>query len=93
MATTAQIMLAGLILFVNTFTIIVSFFIGNAIMGPILNVVSYFPIHPALQSSMWEITYIFPAFFGMLIIFEIISIIGFAVLLGRRQVTPYDYEY
>jgi hypothetical protein len=91
MATTAEITVAGIILFVNTFVIIVSYFIGNAILGPILSVVSQFPIHPALQSSMWEVTYIFPSFFGLLLVFEVVSIIGFAILLGRRQVTPFDY--
>jgi hypothetical protein len=91
MATTAEIMAAGLVLLVNTFAIIVFFFVGNAIMGPILNVVAQFPIHPALQSSMWETSYIYPSFFGLLLVFEVISIIGFVYVLGRRQVTPFDY--
>lgn len=91
MATTVEVMAAGLILLVNTFAIIVSFFVGNAILGPILKVVSVFPIHPTLQSSMQEISYIPGSFFGLLLVFEVLSIVGFVYVLGRRQVTPYDY--
>ena len=91
MATSAEISVAGIALLVNTFAIIVMYFIGNAILGPILAFASKFPIHPSLQQSMWETSYIYPAFFGLLFVFEIVIIISFVYMLGRRQVTPYDY--
>lgn len=91
MATTAEITVGGIVLLVNTFAIVVSFFIGNAILGPILAFAAKFPIHPSLQASMNETTYIFPAFFALLLIFEIIIIVSFVYILARRQVTPYDY--
>lgn len=91
MATSAEITVAGIALLVNTFAIIVCFFVGNAVLGPLLDFASKFPIHPSLQASMWETTYIYPTFFGMLLLFEIIVIIAFVYMLGRRQVTPYDY--
>jgi hypothetical protein len=40
---------------------------------------------------MWETSYIYPTFFGFLLLFEIVIIISFVYMLGRRQVTPYDY--
>jgi hypothetical protein len=91
MATTVEITVGGIILFVNTFAIIVSYFVGNAILAPILNFAASFPIHPSLKSSMWETSYIYPAFFSFLIILEVVSIIGFVYILARRQVTPYEY--
>lgn len=90
MATTVEIAVGGLILLVNTFAIMVMYFVGNAILAPLLNFMSSFPIHPALLSSVQESTYIFPAVFAFLLIFEIISIIGFVYILARRQVSPYE---
>ena len=91
MATTVEITVGGLVLLVNTFAIIVCYFVGNAILAPILNFAASFPIHPSLQASMWETSYITPAIFSLLIVFEVISIIGFVYILARRQVTPYEY--
>jgi hypothetical protein len=91
MATSAEITIAGTILLVNTFCIFIFYFIGNAILGPILDFASKFPIHPSLQASMQETSYIYPSFMGILLVFEFISIVGFIFLIGRRQVTPYDY--
>jgi len=91
MATTGEIMVGGMILLVNTFAIAVMYFVGNAVLGPILALVSTFPIADQLKASFWEITYIFPAFFALLLIFEVIIIISFVYILARRQVTPYEY--
>jgi hypothetical protein len=91
MATSGEITVAGIILLVNTFTIFIFYFIGNAILGPILDFASKFPIHPSLQASMQETSYIYPSFMGILLVFELISIVGFIFLIGRRQTTPYDY--
>jgi len=91
MATAAEIMVGGLVLLVNTFAIAVCYFVGNAVLGPILSFVSKFPIADSLKASFWEVTYIFPAFFALLLIFEVIIIISFVYILARRQVTPYEY--
>ena len=91
MATSGEILVGGILLLTNTFIIIVSYFVGNAILAPLLDVASRFPIHPALQESIWENSYIYPAYFGFLLIFELILIVSFVYILGRRQVTPYDY--
>jgi hypothetical protein len=91
MATTGEIMTGGILLLVNTFCILVLYFIGNTVLGPILRLVSTFPIADQLKASFWEVTYIFPAFFALLLIFEVIIIISFVYILARRQVTPYEY--
>lgn len=91
MATSVEITVGGIALLTNTFAIIVCYFVSNAVLGPILAFASKYPIHPSLQSSMWETTYIYPTFFGLLLVFEVIIIISFVYILARRQVTPYDY--
>jgi hypothetical protein len=91
MATSAEIMTGGILLLTNTFIITCMYFIGNTILTPILKFVSMFPIAEQLKPSFWEITYIFPFIFGLLLIFEIIIIISFIYILARRQVTPYEY--
>lgn len=91
MATTGEILIGGLVLLVNTFAIIICYFVGNSILGPLLNMVSTFPMADTLKASFWEVTYIFPAFFGFLLIFEVVIIISFVYILARRQVTPYEY--
>ncbi len=91
MATTVEITVAGIILFTNTIAVAICYYVGNAILSPFLDFIAQWPIHPLLQASMWETSYIFPAFFGLLLIFEVLSIVGFAVVITRRQVTPFDY--
>ena len=91
MATSTEITVAGILLLTNTFIIIVMYFVSNAILGPILDFASKFPIHPALQESMWETSYIYPVVFGILLIFEVIILISFVYMVGRRQVNPYEY--
>lgn len=91
MATTVEVTVGGLILLVNTFAIMVLYFVGNAILAPLLLFVSNFPINPALLANVQESTYIYPSIFGLMLIFEVLSIIGFVYILARRQDTPYDY--
>ena len=91
MATTGEIMTGGILLLVNTFIITCMYFIGNTILTPILKFVSTFPIADQLKASFWEITYIFPFIFGLLLIFEVIIIVSFIYILARRQVNPYEY--
>lgn len=91
MATTGEIMTGGILLLVNTFCIVVCYFVSNTVLGPILQMISTFPIADQLKPSFWEITYIFPFIFGLLLIFQVIIIISFVYILARRQVTPYEY--
>lgn len=91
MATTGEILTGGILLLTNTFIITCMYFIGNTILTPILQFVSNFPIADQLKASFWEVTYIFPFIFGLLLIFEVIIIVSFVYILARRQVNPYEY--
>jgi hypothetical protein len=91
MATTAEIMIGGTLLLTYWFTIAVMYFAGNAVLGPVFNFVASFPIHPALQQGLWEISWLPTAFFAFLLLFGIVGTISFFIIIGRRQVTPYDY--
>ena len=91
MATTVEITVGMLLLLVNTFCIAILYFVGNAILTPILAFAASFPIHESLKASMWETSYIYPSIIGLLLIFEFIIIVGFVYILARRQVTPFEY--
>ena len=91
MATTAEIMVGGIALFVNTIVIVVSYFVGNSVLAPILGLASKWNIHPLLLSSMWETSYLYSSFFTFLLVFEFILIVAFVIILARRQVSPFDY--
>ena len=91
MASTAEITTGTILLLVNTFCIAVLYFVGNSILNPILQFAASFPIHPSLRDSMWETSYIYPSVIALLLVFEVIIIIGFVVILARRQVTPFEY--
>ena len=84
----------GIALLVNTVTIIALYFIGNIILAPIIdwaektNVTETGTIVPISDT-----TYIFPAIFGLLIIMEIVIIISFVVIIGRRNVVEEYAEY
>jgi hypothetical protein len=91
MATTAEITVGGIVLLVDLFASAVLYFICNAVLGPIVTWAASYPIHPALQSGFWEITYVMPTTFGFILIFVIVIIISFVFILARRQVSPYEY--
>ena len=91
MATTAELTVGGILLLTYWFMLAVFYFVGNAILGPILSFASSFPMNPALQSGLWEITYIPSTYFGFLLLFGVIFTIGFVMILARSQQTPYDY--
>ena len=91
MATTAEITVGGILLFAYWFMIAVFYFVGNAVLGPIYNFAASFPIHPSLKQGLWEITYLPTTYFAFLLVFGVIITIGFVMILGRRQTTPYEY--
>ena len=92
MASTLEMFVAGIALMVNTIAILALYFIGDVILAPIVkwaeetNVTQTSAIVP-----IGDMTYIFPGIWGLLLIMEIICIISFAVVIGRR--TQYDDYY
>ena len=91
MATSQEITLGGIALFVYTIIVIVFYYVGNAILSPLLELASKWNIHPALQASMWETSYIYSTFFAFLLILWVVAVGGFVFILARRQVSPFDY--
>jgi drug/metabolite transporter (DMT)-like permease len=92
MATTFEVMLAGLALILNTIVLLVMYFVGNTILGPVYDFAgSYFAENPPII-PMTEISYMPSAIVGLLLILEVVFIISFAMVLGRRQTTGDWYE-
>ena len=85
MATTTEMFLAGLALIINTFVIGLMYFLGNVILAPILDAFGKY-VDSSQAIPMWDMTYIIPAIWGILLIMEIIIIIAFFVVVGRRTV-------
>jgi len=89
MATTLEMYIAGIALVVNTFTILVLFFLGNVVIAPIIYRLEQIVTGPQVI-PMWDMTYILPSIWAILIIMEIIIIIAFFVVSARRTVID-DY--
>lgn len=90
MASSLEMFMAGLALAVNTFVILVMFFLGNIMLAPIINRLEQLITGPQ-AIPMWDMTYIMPAIWAILLIMEIVIIIAFVVVAGRR-VTVDDFE-
>jgi hypothetical protein len=89
MATTLEMYMAGLALAVNTFTILVLFFLGNVVIAPIIYRLEQLVVGPQ-TIPMWDLTYLIPSIWAILIIMEIITIIAFFIVSARRTVID-DY--
>jgi hypothetical protein len=86
MASTMEMFFGTTALIVNTFVIIIMFFVSNIVLAPILNWYSNSTITSASASVLapWDMTYIFPAIFGFLIIYEIVIVIVYFAIIGRK---------
>lgn len=91
MATSAEITVGGIILAVNIFTDFVLYYVGSVMLAPLVDLLAAWPIPDVLKESLWELTYITYLPFALMLIMAIISIIGFGMILARRQVSPFDY--
>jgi len=91
MATSAEITVGGIILAVNIFTDLVLYYVGSVMLAPLVDLLAAWPIPDVLKESLWELTYITYLPFALMLIMAVISIIGFGMILARRQVSPFDY--
>jgi hypothetical protein len=91
MATSAEITVGGIILAVNIFTDLVLYYAGNVMLAPLADLLASWPMPDVLKESIWELTYIMYLPFALMLIMAIISVIGFGMILARRQVSPFDY--
>jgi hypothetical protein len=91
MATSIEMFIAGLALIVNTLIILTMYFVGNLIMGPLMDALGKFVTGPQ-TIPMWDMTYIMPAIWAILLCMEVIIIIAFFIVAARRTVVD-DFIY
>jgi len=86
MASTIEVFLAGLALTINTIAIMMLYFAINSFLGPYTAALEHINAIIGGPLKMGEFTYLYPYIFAVLLIFEIIMIIAFIVVVGRRTV-------
>ena len=84
--------LAGGIAFV-TFTIVdaMFYFVGNALLRPLIDIIDRTPISPLLQFG--DISWVVYVIWAFLLIFEIIAGLSFVAIVARRQTNVSEYAY
>jgi hypothetical protein len=88
MASTIEVFLAGLALIINTFIIFVLLFVNAAFLGPFVSAIDHISGTIGGPLSIGDFTYLFPFMIFVLGVFEVICVIAFIVVIGRR--TVYD---
>ena len=89
MASSFEMFLAILALVVNTFVIILLYFVGNMILAPIINWAGTAITGPQVV-PLWDTTWIVPTIWAILLTLEVVIVISFFIVVGRRQVID-DY--
>jgi uncharacterized protein HemY len=89
MASTIEMYIATLALILNSFLILVLFFLGNIILAPIFSQLEKMVVGPQ-TIQMTDIGYITPAIWAILLLMEIVCIIAFLATVARRD-TVEDY--
>ena len=93
MASTAEMFLAGMALLINTLLLLVFYFVFNTVLGPIYNFAGqFFAQNTPVAVNMAEISYIPSAIFGLLLATEVVFIIAFVAVLGRREYVGDYYD-
>jgi len=77
----------GLLTF--TFVDLILYMVSNAIMGPLVAIVNGFHVTPLL--GMADNTYTMYLIWAFLLIFEIMAIIAFVYIVGRRQISQSEW--
>ena len=90
MATTTEMFIAGTALIINTFVILILFFVGNVVIGPIVYRLEQIVTGPQVI-PMGDMTYLMPAIWAILLIMEVICLISFFIVAGRRTVVDDFY--
>ena len=89
MASSGEILGGAVALIIFTFVDMLLYLVGNAILGPLMQIVNQLHITPLL--GMAENTYVVYLLWAFLLLFEVIAIISFVYILGRRQVSTQEY--
>ena len=91
MASTTEMFLAGLALIVNTVVIFILYYVCSIFLGPFVQAITKLSFASSGPLTLGSLTYIVEFVFALLLIFEIILVIAFIVVVGRR--TTYDEYY
>lgn len=89
MASTIEMFLGTTALIVNSFVLIIMAFVNAVVLGPILSWAGSVVTGPQAV-PMWGMTWLPVAIFGLLGIYEIVLVIAYFVITGRRG-TVDDY--
>ena len=86
MASTVEMFFGTTALIVNTFVILILFFIYNVLLGPIINWYSNSTLSSASAAVLhpWDLTYLFGYIVGLLLIYEVVIIVVYFAIVGRR---------
>ena len=89
MASSAEMLAGSMGLLVFTIVDAIIYLIGNAIYGPLIQIFNQQKITPLLGFS--DASYIPYLLWAFLLMFEVMAIIAFVYIVGRRQVSGYEY--
>ena len=89
MASSAEMLAGGMGLLVFTFVDIILYVVGSAIYGPLIKLFNEAKITPLLGFA--DSSYIPYLFWAFLLLFEIMAIVAFVYIVGRRQVSGVYY--
>lgn len=89
MASTSEVLAGAMALLICTFVDLLLYYMGSAILGPIVQIINQYKITPLLGMS--DNTYVIYVLWAFLLLFEIAAIIAFAFIVGRRQVSGVEY--
>jgi hypothetical protein len=85
MASSYEMFLATVALLVNTFIMACMYFVGNVIVAPIVDWAGKTITGPTAV-PLWDSTYIQPFIWAFLLILEVVCVISFFIVTGRRQI-------
>lgn len=88
MASSIEVFLAWLALIINTMLIFTMYLVNNVFLGPFVKAIEELNAKIGGPLAIGDYTYLFPYIFGLLLLFEIIIIVAFVVVIGRR--TTYE---
>lgn len=89
MASSGEMLAGGIALLICTFVDLLLYFIGNSILGPIVQIINTYKITPLLGMS--DNTYVIYLLWAFLLLFEIMAIISFVAIIARRQTSGVEY--
>jgi hypothetical protein len=89
MASSAEMLAGVMALLVFTFVDIILYVVSNAILGPLVAIVNGYHVTPLL--GMADNTYTIYLIWAFLLLFEVMAILAFVYIVGRRQISQTEW--